>query len=90
MTDDRERDKLDADVLLKAAEIEAKYGTAVNTAHIEAMMQRDRELIKQQAEVNKAMNAAQMQAQQAQDQAFSDQMAQEQFAQIAAQEQGMM
>jgi hypothetical protein len=90
LVDDRERDKLDADVLLKAAEIEAKYGTAVNTTQIEAMMQRDRELLKQQAEVEKAMMAAQMQAQQAQDQAFSDQMAQEQFAQIAAQEQGMM
>lgn len=90
LVDDRERDKLDADVLLKAAEIEAKYGTQVNTTQIEAMMQRDRELLKQQAEVEKAMVAAQMQAQQAQDQAFSDQMAQEQFAQIAAQEQGMM
>jgi hypothetical protein len=62
LKDDRERDKLDADVMLKSAEIEAKYGTAVNTASIEAMMQRDRELLRQQAEVEKAIMAAQAQA----------------------------
>lgn len=90
LKDDRERDKLDAEVMLKSAEIEAKYGTAVNTANIEALMQRDRELLRQQAEVNKAMIAAQQQAAAAQDQAFVDQMAEEQMAQIAAQEQGMM
>jgi hypothetical protein len=65
LKDDRERDKLDADVMLKSAEIEAKYGTAVNTASIEAMMQRDRELLRQQAEVEKAIMAAQAQAAQA-------------------------
>lgn len=45
--DDRERDKLDADTMLRAAEIEAKYNTQVNTASIQAMMQRDREFLKQ-------------------------------------------
>lgn len=45
--DDRERDKLDADTMLRAAEIEAKYSTQVNTASIQAMMQRDREFLKQ-------------------------------------------
>lgn len=45
--DDRERDKIDADIMLKAAEIEAKYNTQVNTASIQAMMQRDREFMKQ-------------------------------------------
>lgn len=91
LKDDRERDRLDAEVMLKSAEIEAKYGTAVNTANIEALMQRDRELLRQQAEVNKAMVAAQAQAAQAaQDQAFSDSMAADQMAQIAAQEQGMV
>jgi hypothetical protein len=65
LKDDRERDRLDAEVMLKSAEIEAKYGTAVNTANIEALMQRDRELLRQQAEVNKAMVAAQAQAAQA-------------------------
>ena len=64
--DDRERDKLDADLMIKAAEIEAKYGAQVNTANIEALMQRDREVIRQQSEVERAMMAAQTQAQQAQ------------------------
>lgn len=45
--DDRERDKLDADTMLRAAEIEAKYNTQVNTANIQAMMQRDREFVRQ-------------------------------------------
>ena len=45
--DDRERDKLDADTMLRAAEIEAKYNTQVNTASIQAMMQRDREFMRQ-------------------------------------------
>jgi hypothetical protein len=45
--DDRDRDKLDADTMLRAAEIEAKYNTQVNTASIQAMMQRDREFLKQ-------------------------------------------
>lgn len=77
LVDDRERDKLDADVLLKAAEIEAKYGAQVNTANIEALMQRDREAIRQQAEADRAIVAAQAQAQQAQEQAIVDQMAQQ-------------
>lgn len=92
LTDDRERDKLDADVLLKAAEIEAKYGTAVNTAQIEALMQRDRELLRQQAEVNKAMASAQQQAQQAQAQQAQQEQAQAQAIaeQVAQAQQGMM
>jgi colicin import membrane protein len=52
--DDRERDKLDADMMIKAAEIEAKYGAQVNTANIEALMQRDRELLRQQGEMDRA------------------------------------
>ena len=34
--DDRERDKMDQDLLVKAAEILGKYGTAVDTANIKA------------------------------------------------------
>lgn len=45
--DDRERDKLDAEVMLKAAEISAKYNTQVNTAGIAAMVERDREFMRQ-------------------------------------------
>jgi len=74
--------------MLKSAEIEAKYGTAVNTANIEALMQRDRELLRQQAEVNKAMIAAQQQAAAAQEQAVVDQLMQEQMAPQAPE--GMM
>ena len=71
--DDRERDKLDADLMVKAAEIEAKYGTQVNTANIEALMQRDREFLRQQGE----MERASMQAQQAQQNAQMAQAAQQ-------------
>ena len=60
--DDRERDKLDADLMIKAAEIEAKYGAQVNTANIEALMQRDRELVRQTGELERAVMQAQMQA----------------------------
>jgi hypothetical protein len=64
--DDRERDKLDADLMIKAAEIEAKYGTEVNTANIEALMQRDREFLRQQGEMDRAAVQAQQAAQNAQ------------------------
>jgi len=60
--DDRERDKLDADTMLKAAEIEAKYGAQVNTANIQALMQRDREFLKQQSEMERAAMSAAQQA----------------------------
>jgi hypothetical protein len=53
--DDRERDKIDADLMIKAAEIEAKYGTQVNTMNIEALMQRDREVIRQMGELQRAV-----------------------------------
>lgn len=64
--DDRERDKLDADMMIKAAEIEAKYGAQVNTANIEALMQRDREFLRQQGEMERAAVQAQQAAQNAQ------------------------
>ena len=63
--DDRERDKIDADVMIKAAEIEAKYGAQVNTARIEAAMQRDRDAMRQQAETQRAVATAAVQAAQA-------------------------
>ncbi len=64
--DDRERDKLDADMMIKAAEIEAKYGAQVNTANIEALMQRDREFLRQQGEMERAAVQAQQAQQNAQ------------------------
>jgi len=73
--DDRERDKLDADLMIKAAEIEAKYGTPVNTASIEEMIMRDREMVRQQEEMQRAAMQAQQDAQMAQAQQ-AQQMAQ--------------
>jgi hypothetical protein len=58
MEDDRERDKTDVDMMLRAAEIEAKYGTQVNVAAIKAEMERDRDalrLLSQQAMTNRGM-----------------------------------
>lgn len=42
MEDDRERDKTEADVMLRAAEIQAKYNTTVNVEMIRQLMSRDR------------------------------------------------
>ncbi len=52
--DDRERDKIEADAILRAAEIRAKYGAQVDVAHIEAMMERDREAQRQRAALEQA------------------------------------
>ncbi len=57
--DDREKDKIEADAFLRAAEISAKYNTQVDTMALNAAMQRDRETIRQQGEITKAIvNAA--------------------------------
>lgn len=84
--DDRERDKLDADLMVKAAEIEAKYGTQVNTANIEALMQRDREFLRQQGEMERVA----MQAQQAQQNAQMAQAVQQAQMQPELPPEGMM
>lgn len=58
MQDDRERDKTDVDLMIRAAEIEAKYGTQVNVAAIKAEMERDRDalrLLSQAAMTNRGM-----------------------------------
>ena len=47
--DDRRRDKDEADIVLKAAEISARYGAQVDVAGIRANSDRDRELVKQLA-----------------------------------------
>jgi hypothetical protein len=49
MDDDRNRDIEEAQIRLKAAELLAKYGTQVNIAEINAIMERDRETIRQTA-----------------------------------------
>ena len=47
MDDDFKRDESEADIRLKAAELNAKYGAQVNVAEINALMERDRETIRQ-------------------------------------------
>lgn len=46
--DDRERDRVEADVMLRAAEMSLKYGAQVDTATIRAMMDRNRQDAMQQ------------------------------------------
>ena len=47
MDDDRRRDEAEADIRLKAAELAGKYGTQIDIAEINALMERDRETIRQ-------------------------------------------
>jgi hypothetical protein len=53
MIDDRERDKLEADLYVKAEEMKAKYGTQINVEQIRAKLAIDREVMKAQADVIK-------------------------------------
>jgi len=57
LRDDRERDKLDAEILLRAREIEAKTGAAVDVAEIRALVERER--IERQAAIADAKVSAQ-------------------------------
>lgn len=47
LADDRERDKLDAEIILRAAEIYGKYQQQVDVAQIKADIDRDREAMRQ-------------------------------------------
>jgi len=47
LADDRERDKLEAEIILRAAEIYGKYQSTVDVAQIKAMIDRDREAMRQ-------------------------------------------
>ena len=67
MQDDRERDKLDADVELRAAEMQARVGAQVNMAQIKADMERQRTL--DNAAIAAIQTGQQQEAQQAQQQA---------------------
>jgi hypothetical protein len=49
MADDRERDRIEQDGILRRYELELKYGVQIQSAEIDAAMNRDRELIRQQA-----------------------------------------
>jgi hypothetical protein len=49
MDDDRERDRIEQDGILRRYELELKYGVQIQSAEINAAMNKDRELIRQQA-----------------------------------------
>ena len=49
MEDDTNRDEAEANMKIKIAELQAKYGAQVNVAEINAIMERDREAIRQVA-----------------------------------------
>jgi len=49
LMDDRERDRIEQDGILRRYELELKYGVQIQSAEIDAAMNRDRELIRQQA-----------------------------------------
>ena len=53
MEDDRKRDELDAELFMKAAEMQAKYGTQVDAAQIRSEMEINREVLKAQNDVIK-------------------------------------
>jgi len=52
MSDDRERDRVEQDGILRRYELELKYGVQIQSAEINAAMNTDRELIRQQVAMN--------------------------------------
>lgn len=46
MQDDLDRDKFEVDAIMKAAELGAKYGSQVNMAQVSALLERDKEVIR--------------------------------------------
>jgi hypothetical protein len=61
MADDRERDRIEQDGILRRYELELKYGVQIQSAEIDAAMNRDRELIRQQAAMNQTQVSQQPQ-----------------------------
>ena len=53
MDDDRKRDELEAELYVKAEEMQAKYGTQLNVAKIKSDMAIDREVMRAQADIIK-------------------------------------
>ena len=51
MEDDRRRDEIEADMMLKSAELQAKYGAQINVAELKSLMERDREVLRQAAKI---------------------------------------
>jgi hypothetical protein len=57
-----EQQKMHLDAMVRMADIEAKYGTQVNIAHVEAMIARDQEMSKAQIGANVDMHGQLVQA----------------------------
>ena len=53
MEDDRKRDELEADLYVRAEEMEAKYGTQLNVEKIRSEMAINREIMRGQVDVIK-------------------------------------
>jgi len=53
MEDDRKRDELDAELFVKAEELQAKYGTQMNVEDVRAQLAMNREMLRAQTEVIK-------------------------------------
>jgi len=49
MADDRERDRIEQDGILRRYKLELKYGVQIQSAEINAAMERERQMIHQQA-----------------------------------------
>jgi hypothetical protein len=54
-SDDRERDRIEQDGILRRYELELKYGVQIQNAEIQAAMNVDREAIRQEAAMNQAV-----------------------------------
>ena len=61
--EDIKRDQFEAELQLKISELESKHNTTIDQANIKAMMERDREVNRQQTEMAKMQMQQQMQPQ---------------------------
>lgn len=59
MEDDRKRDELEAETMLKIAELQARYGAQINVAEIKSILERDKEAIRQAAKLQAVQGYAQ-------------------------------
>jgi hypothetical protein len=57
-----DQQKMHLDAMVRMADIEAKYGTQVNIAHVEALIAKDQELAKAQIGANTDMHGQLVQA----------------------------
>ena len=63
LADDRERERIQADAILRATEIQARYGAQVDVAQIKALFERDKELLKAQIVADSAERQSHIKAQ---------------------------